>query len=82
MTDGKYNMGADDSLIGFSDADWAGDMDDQHSTTGNLFVMSRGAMSWLSRKQPVVMLSTAEAEYVALTAATHEARGVGMKFEG
>ena len=27
----------DSSLIGFSDADWAGDMDNQHSTTGNLF---------------------------------------------
>ena len=66
--------------MGFSDADWAEDMDDQHSTTGNLF-MSRGAISWLSRKQPVVTLSTAEAEYVVLTAATHEARGVGMTFK-
>ena len=48
---------ADGSLIGFSDADWAGDMDNRHSTIGNLFIMSGGAISWLSRKQPVVTLS-------------------------
>ena len=69
----RYERSTDDSLIGFSDADWAGDMDDRHSTTGNLFAMSRGAISWFSRKQPVVALSTAEAEYVALSTATQEA---------
>ena len=57
---------ADNSIIGFSDADWAGDLDNCHSTSGNLFVMSGGAISWLSKKQPVVALSTTEAEYVAL----------------
>ena len=46
----KYDRSDDSSLIGFSDADWAGDMDNRHSTTGNLFVMSGGAISWLSRK--------------------------------
>ena len=59
----RYERSADDSLIGFSDADWAGDMDDRHSTTGNLFLMSGGAISWFNRKQPVVALSIAEAEY-------------------
>ena len=68
----RYKRSADDSLIRFSDADWAGDMDDRHSTTGNLFLMSRGAISWFSLKQPVVALSTAEAEYVALSTATQE----------
>ena len=68
----RYEIPADESLIGFSDANWAGDMDNQHSTMGNLFVMSGGAISWLSRKQLVVALPTAEAEYVALTAATQE----------
>lgn len=63
----------DSSLIGFSDADWAGDMDNQHSTTGNLFFMSRGAISWFSRKQSVVGLSTTEAEYIGLSIATQEA---------
>lgn len=61
------------SLIGYSDADWAGDLDDRHSTTGNLFLLAGGAVSWLSKKQPVVALSTCEAEYVALSLATQEA---------
>ena len=68
-----YKQTDDNSLIGFSDADWAGDMDNRHSTTGNLFMMSGGAISWLSRKQPVVALSTTEAEYVALSTAAQEA---------
>ena len=64
---------ADNDLFGFSDADWAGDMNDRHSTTGNLFMMSGAAITWSSKKQPVVALSTTEAEYVALSAATQEA---------
>jgi len=67
-----YNRSSDGSLIGYSDADWAGDMDSRHSTTGKLFVMSGAAISWLSRKQPVIALSTSEAEYIALCAATQE----------
>ena len=69
----KYEKLTDGTLSGFLDADWAGDMDNRHSTTGNLFMMSGGAVSWLSRKQPVVALSTTEAEYVALSTATQEA---------
>ena len=68
----KYKKSADNCLVGFSDADWAGDMTDRHSTTGNLFMMSGAAIDWLSKKQPVVALSTTEAEYVALSAATQE----------
>ena len=62
-----------ENLLGYSDADWANDMDDRHSTTGNVFTMSGGAISWLSQKQTTVALSTAEAEYVALGSATQEA---------
>jgi len=54
-------------------ADWTGDVDDRHSTTGNIFVMTGGAISWLSKKQATVALSTAEAEYVALSTITQEA---------
>ena len=71
----RYERSADQSQIEFSDADWAGDIDNQHSTMANLFVMSGGAINWLSRKQPVVALSTGEAEYVALTAATQRLYG-------
>ncbi len=69
----KYEKSESSLLAGYSDVDWAGDNDDRHSTTGNLFLMSGGAVSWLSKKQAVVALSTAEAEYVALSAATQEA---------
>ena len=55
----------DKPLIGYSDADWGGDMDDRRSTTGNVFLLAGGAVSWLSKKQTVVALSTSEAEYVA-----------------
>ena len=59
--------------MGYSDANWANDMDNCHSTSGNTFVMSGGAISWVSQKQATVALSTAEAEYIALGSATQEA---------
>ena len=52
---------------------WGGDMDDRRSTTGNVFSLAGGAVSWLSKKQTVVALSTSEAEYVALSVAAQEA---------
>ena len=69
----KYKKSDEEIPIGYSDADWAGDMDDRHSTSGNLFLMSGGAVSWMSKKQATVALSTAEAEYVALSSAAQEA---------
>ena len=60
-------------LLGYSDTDWAGDLDNCHSTTGNVFVMLGGAVSWLSHKQVTVVLSTAEAEYIALGSAVQVA---------
>ena len=58
--------------IGYSDADWAGDHDDRHSTSGNLFMFGGGAICWSSKKQAVVALSTSEAEYISLSAAAQE----------
>ena len=49
------------------------DMDDRHSTSGNVFLLAKGVVSWLSKKQATVALSTIEAEYVALSTATQEA---------
>ena len=62
-----------EEVIKNSDADWAGDLDDRHSTTGNVFLMAGGAISWMNKKQAIVALSTSEAEYVALSSATQEA---------
>lgn len=69
----KFQKTEDNVLVGYSDADLAGDLDDRHSTSGNLFLFAGGAISWLSKKQPTVSLSTAEAEYVSLCSATQEA---------
>ena len=69
----KYQKSENDPLIGYSDADWAGDLDDRHSTTDNIFLMTGGPISWLSKKQAAVALSTSEAEYVALSSVTQEA---------
>eukprot|EP00731_Ephydatia_muelleri_P016374 Em0009g798a len=62
----------DGNLVGFSDANWAGDPNDRKSTSGYIFVMNGGAISWKSRKQTCVALSTAEAEYVTLASAAQE----------
>ena len=59
--------------IGYSDADWAGDAKDRKSTSGYCFFMNGSLISWRSCKQTCVALSTAESEYVALSAATQEA---------
>jgi hypothetical protein len=60
-------------LVGYSDADWAGDTDDRKSTSGYVFKIGRGAVSWGSKKQATVSLSSTEAEYIAISEATKEA---------
>ena len=69
----KYKKSGDAQLVGYTDVNYADDLDDRHSTSGNLFLMSGGPVSWFSKKQPIVTLSTAEAEYVALSTATQKA---------
>ena len=56
---------------GFCDSDWGGSAD-RRSTSGYIFVLNGGAISWASRKQPTVALSSTEAEYIALTQAVKE----------
>jgi hypothetical protein len=68
----KYDGSTNKSLMVYSDADWAGDLHDRHSTGGNALIMASGAVTWSSKKQPTVALLTAEAEYVALSFATQE----------
>jgi len=45
-------------LVGFCNSDYAGDLNDKRSTPGYIFFLSGAAMSWSSRKRPVVTLST------------------------
>ncbi|MCH80155.1 copia-type polyprotein [Trifolium medium] len=52
-------------LIAYSDSDYGGDRDDRKSTSGYVFMLGTGAISWSSRKQPIVTLSTTEAEFIA-----------------
>ena len=59
-------------FIGYSHAGWAGDLDDRRSTSSYLFKLSEAAVSWRSKKQSCVALSTAEAEYRALASAAQE----------
>ena len=59
-------------LTGYSDANWAGDIDNRRSTTGYVVMINNGAVAWRSQLQPTVALSTMEAEYMALTEATKE----------
>ncbi|KOM27543.1 hypothetical protein LR48_Vigan437s000300 [Vigna angularis] len=62
-----YSISNDYKLVGYSDSDWSGDMDDRKSTSGFVFYMGDTAFTWMSKKQPIVTLSTCEAEYVAAT---------------
>jgi len=64
------------SLAVFSDSDWAGDHDDRRSTSGCVVMLHGCPVVWLSKKQATVALSTAEAEYMAMSAAVQEVKWV------
>jgi hypothetical protein len=60
-----YPRGSIFDLIGYSDADWAGCKINKKSTSGTCQFLGRSLVSWASKKQNSVALSTAEAEYIA-----------------
>ena len=60
-------------IEGYSDSDFAGDVDDRKSTSGYIFTLAKGAISWKSSKQSVTSSSTMYAEFVAC----YEASGAG-----
>lgn len=61
-----------EKLIGFVDADWAGDEEDRKSTTGYLFKVFGCTVTWSTKKQSTVATSSTEAEYVALAESVKE----------
>ncbi|KAK6151078.1 hypothetical protein DH2020_016010 [Rehmannia glutinosa] len=61
-----YTNDTNTNLVGFNDSDWAGDVVDRKSTTGGCFYLRNNLVSWYSKKQICVSLSTAESEYVAV----------------
>jgi hypothetical protein len=64
-----YEANVPVKLIGYTDSDLAGSIDDCKSTSGYVFSLGSGVISWSSRKQPIVALSTTEAEYIAASLA-------------
>lgn len=63
----------DSKLVGYSDSDYGGDLDNGKSTSGYVFHIGSAIFSWSSKKQQTVGLSTCEAEYIAAAATTCQA---------
>ena len=64
-------------VVGYSDADFAGCVDSRKSTSGYIFMLADGAVSWRSAKQSLIATSTMEAEFVSCFEAT--SHGVWLK---
>jgi hypothetical protein len=61
------------TLQGFADADWASDINNRKSTSSYVFMLAEGAVSWSSKKQGCVAISSTEAEYITAAHADKEA---------
>ena len=62
-----YTASPDSMLTGYTDIDYAGSIDDRKSTSRYAFLFGKNLISWASKKQPIVSISSAEEEYVAAT---------------
>ncbi|KAM6546425.1 hypothetical protein CsatB_027161 [Cannabis sativa] len=67
-----YKKGDEVKIVGYCDVDYAGDHDTRRSTTGYVFKIGSRVVSWCSKRQPTVSLSTTEAEYRAAAMAAQE----------
>ena len=66
---------------GYTDADWSGDPDTSKSTSGYVFITNRAAVSWASKRQSMVALSSTESEYIGLSAAGQHLQWLRTFFE-
>ena len=71
--DAKSTPSSETSVIGYCDSDWAGCSDSRKSTEAYVFLLTGGAISWRSKKQSIVALSSCEAEYISACTAAKEA---------
>lgn len=69
----RLRLGGKLTVCGYADSDWAEDRTDRRSTSGYTYRIGDGAISWKSKKQPTVSLSSTEAEYKALSDSCKEA---------
>jgi hypothetical protein len=69
----KYSADENPTLVGYSDSDWAGDINTRRSTSGYVFQVANSTVSWSSKRQRTVAKSSTEAEYIALSLAAQEA---------
>lgn len=70
------------TLTGYSDASWGGESNDCRSTGGYYFFLSNAPVTWRSKKQPTVALSSMESEYMALTESVKELVWLQLLFDG
>jgi hypothetical protein len=68
-----YNALLEEELIRYLDTDYGGDLQDRKSTSGMVFTLFGGSISWASTKQQTVAIATVVVEYIALTPAIKEA---------
>ena len=61
-----YSKDTNDVLVGYSDTDWTGNVDDIKSTSGGCFYVGNNLVSWMSKKQNSISLSTTEAGYIVV----------------
>ena len=68
-----YISGGNPLLVGFTDSDWVGDLDDRNSTTGYVFNLGSWPITWACKKHHAIVLSSAKAEYRTTVNASQEA---------
>ena len=85
----KYDGSSDARLIRYLDSDWGENQDDWHITSGHIFLMANGAISWASQWQKTIALLVGEAEYMELASTGQQAAwlrsfsgAIGYPFHG